>query len=222
MKDIQDVMAFQETTVYNKVSTFVDIFSYPSLRGVTIAQGIVSISTYLIYYGPILIIGQFGFDIYTSNLVLNVADILTYYPLMLIIDKIRRRAGCMLLFFIATVVSGILIFLVKPKDCDTCSIIFIQLALIFVFRFCVSMQFTLMLVYQNEIYPTRVRNIGNGLLGVFGTMTSTVSPVVMGFFTRAEINHFILFTCLGIVAIGCFMVSPETFQKICPEEIEEI
>jgi OCT family organic cation transporter-like MFS transporter 13 len=222
MKDIQDVMAFQETRAYDKVSTFADIFRYASLRGVTIAQGLVSISTYLIYYGPTLIIGQFGFDIYTSNLVLNTADILTYYPLMLIIDKIRRRRICMLLFFIATVISAALIFLVKPQDCDNCSIIYIQLALVFVFRFCISMEFTVMLVYQSEIYPTRVRNIGNGLLGVFGTTTSTLSPIVMGLFTRAELNPFILFTCLGILAIGCYLVSPETFQKVCPEEIEEI
>lgn len=222
MKDIEDVMSFQETIAYDKVSTFADVFRYASLRGVTIAQGLVSIATYLIYYGPTLIIGQFGFDIYTSNLVLNTADILTYYPLMLMIDKIRRRRTCMLLFFIATVLSAALIFLEKPQDCDNCSIIYIQLALVFVFRSCIAMEFTVMLVYQSEIYPTRVRNIGNGLLGVFGTTTSTVSPIIMGLFTRAELNPFILFTCLGVVAIGCYLVSPETFQKICPEEIEEI
>ena len=91
----------------------------------------------------------------------------------------------MILFLIATVLSGVLIFLTKPQNCDNCATIFIQLALVFVFRFCISMQFTLMLVYQSEIYPTRVRNIAGGVLGVFGTVCSTASPILMGLLTRA-------------------------------------
>lgn len=131
------------------MSTFFDVFRYASLRGVTIAQGLVSMATYLMYYGPTLIVSQFGFDIYTSETALNISDIIVYYPSMLIIDKIKRRKLCTILFLIATIVSGVLIFLTKPKDCDNCATIFIQLALVFVFRFCISMQFTIMLVYQS-------------------------------------------------------------------------
>jgi hypothetical protein len=96
------------------MSTFLDVFRYASLRGVTIAQGLVSMATYLMYYGPTLIVSQFGFDIYTSETVLNISDILVYYPLMVMIDKIQRRKSCIILFLIATVLSGILIFLTKP------------------------------------------------------------------------------------------------------------
>jgi hypothetical protein len=73
-----------------------------------------------------------------------------------------------------------------------------------------------MLVYQSEVYPTRVRNIAAGVLGVFGTVTSTLSPIIMGLFTRANINHFILFTCLGLIAVGSYTIGPETHMKLCP------
>lgn len=145
----------------------------------------VSLSTYLLYYGPILIVGQIGFNIYTSTAILNVADLLTYYPLMLIVNKIRRKKSLIILFGIATVISGIMIFLVKPADCDNCSILYIQLVLIFMFRFSISMEFALMNVYQIELYPTRIRNIAGGVLGVFGTIASTTNPLIMGAITRA-------------------------------------
>ena len=35
---------------------------------------------FCMYYGPLLIINQFGFDIYTSSTLLNIAEALTYIP----------------------------------------------------------------------------------------------------------------------------------------------
>ena len=116
----------------------------------------------------------------------------------------------MVLFGVATIVCGILIFLVAPEDCDNCSVLYIQLGLIFIFRYMVSMAFALIGIYQNELYPTRVRNIALGVLGIFGTTASTAAPFIMGVFTRASINHFILFTIMGVVATGSISFSPET------------
>jgi len=169
------------------------------------------------YYGPSLIVSQFGFDVYTSTVVLNVADLLTYYPLMLMVDKIRRKKSLIIMFSVATVIAGVMIFLVKPSDCDACPIVFVQLALIFIFRFAISMEFALMNVYQTELYPTRIRNISGGVLGVFGTVASTTSPLIMGAVTRAKINPFIVFTIMGLLAIAAYSFSPETFGKLCPE-----
>jgi hypothetical protein len=60
------------------------------------------------------------------------------------------------------------------------------------------------------------------VLGAFGTVASTISPIVMGEVTRAGINPFIIFTMLGLFATGSYTLGPETFQVLCPEEIEEI
>jgi len=173
-------------------------------------------ATFFMYYGPTLIVDQFGYDIYTSTTILNVADLLTYYPLMLIVDKIRRKKALIIQFLVATIISGVMVFLVKPEDCDSCAIVYIQMALIFIFRFAISMEFALMNVYQIELYPTRIRNLANGVLGVYGTIASTTNPLILGAFTRANINPFILFTGMGILAIGCYTFPPETFGKLCP------
>ena len=148
MKDIENVIEHQDSNENKQMSTPLDPFRYASLRLRTITQGIINISIFLMYYGPSLIIAQFGFDIYTSNTILNIADLATYYPLMVIIDKIMRRKACMIQFSGAFVISGILIFLVTPEDCDGCYIVYIQLFLIFIFRFLISMVFAIIGIYQ--------------------------------------------------------------------------
>lgn len=59
-------MKCQETIKYNKPSSPWDVFRYKSLRTITIAQGLISMATFFMYYGPTLIVDQFGFDMYTS------------------------------------------------------------------------------------------------------------------------------------------------------------
>ncbi len=110
--DINNVIEHQQAGDFLQVTTPFDVFRYSSLRLTTILQGIVSISTYLMYYGPLLIVDSIGFDAYSSNVILNTADILTYYPLMLIVDKIHRKKSCVIMFGGATIISIIMIFLV--------------------------------------------------------------------------------------------------------------
>ena len=56
MEDIQNVMKCQETVKYNKVSSPIDVFRYKSLRLITITLGLISMSTFLLYYGPSIIV----------------------------------------------------------------------------------------------------------------------------------------------------------------------
>lgn len=210
-------MKHQQTVKNNVRSTPLDIFRYKSLRGLTIIMGIILMCVSMMYYGPTLIINQFGFDIYTSSTLLNFADLLTYYPLMLIIDKVKRTNCSSLLFAISTAISIVLIFVTVPSDCNLCPVIFIQLALVFVFRFCISMVYSLIIIYVIQLYPTRVRNIGDGVTSLFDSSASAVAPLVMGAFARAELNPFILFTVLGLVAIAGFMFVPQTLGRLCPQ-----
>lgn len=132
-------MECQETVKYDLRSSPIDVFRYRSLRTLTFALGVIGISTSMLYYGPTLIIDQFGFDIYTSETVLNIADVMCYYPLMLIINKVKRPQTASLLFAVATLMSFILTFVTKPDKCDGCATVYFQLALVFIFRFAISM-----------------------------------------------------------------------------------
>ena len=72
-------------------------------------------------------------------------------------------------------------------------------------------------LYQAELYPTRVRNTASGIFGVFGTMASTSSPIVIGMLKRQSFNYFVIFAALSMIGAGCCIFTRETKGKICPE-----
>jgi hypothetical protein len=47
-----------------------------------------------------------------------------------------------------------------------------------------------------------------------GTIASTVSPIFLGVLSRANINVMILFTLIGIIAIGTYTLLGETRGKM--------
>jgi len=66
------------------------------------------------YYGPALIINDVGLDIYSSNLIIQLSEIVIYLPAYFYIDKIKRKNSGIVLFSIASFVSFILVFIEKP------------------------------------------------------------------------------------------------------------
>jgi hypothetical protein len=66
------------------------------------------------------------------------------------------------------------------------------------------MIFSIFIVYTCELYPSRARALGNGMVSAAGTIASTISPLFLGFLSRKKINVMIIFTLLGIIAIGTF------------------
>ncbi len=63
------------------------------------------------------------------------------------------------------------------------------------------MEFVLFLVYAVELFPTRVVGMGNGVVNIFGTVASTLSPLILGSLKRMEFNLMLFFFILGV--IGC-------------------
>lgn len=74
-------------------------------------------------------------------------------------------------------------------------------------------------VYTTELFPTRVRSIGGGMLGVLGNIATSTIPLIMGVISRAAINPFIVFTMMGLIGIANFTFLRETSQTILPDEI---
>jgi hypothetical protein len=104
----------------DKMITPIDLIRFPSLRIATICLAIANFTTYAMYYGPVLIVDSIGFDIYTSNVMINLADLASYLPSYFFIEKQPRRFMGVMLFGVATIMAGLLVFIVKPDDCDGC------------------------------------------------------------------------------------------------------
>lgn len=50
------------------------------------------------------------------------------------------------------------------------------MALIFIFRYAITLEYTIFYVYINELYPTQVRVLGMGLIAMAGGFVVTTVP----------------------------------------------
>jgi hypothetical protein len=72
------------------------------------------------YYGPALIIDEVGFNIFVSSVMIQLSELVVYFPAYAYIEKMPRKNMGIILFSIASFVSFFLVFLEKPEECETC------------------------------------------------------------------------------------------------------
>ena len=94
-----------------KIFIFTDLFKLKSLRKTTILISLVILSIDIMYYGPVLLIDQFGFNIYLNGAILSIAELLTYAVTFFFITKIKRRLLSIVVFINTFVFSFILLFI---------------------------------------------------------------------------------------------------------------
>lgn len=94
-----------------KKFTPLDLFRYPSLRGMTLILIAVDLVYTLQYFTPTLMLNQFNFNIYISGLSLGSANLLAGIGAYLAISRFnRRQTGC-ISFTIIMLCSIILVFI---------------------------------------------------------------------------------------------------------------
>ena len=112
-----------------------------------------------------------------------------------------RKKTAIITFFITILCSLILIFFNSscPENQKFCLTGIIELIIIFIFRFSISLEFAFFLVYVNELYPTQIRGMGMGVSSAFGTIASSGIPYFIG-----EIHsQWIVMLIFMIMAIAC-------------------
>ena len=93
------------------------------------------------------------------------------------ITRITRKKtayGC----FATTLLCSIVLIFIWDQGNDNASIAgsIGVLVLIFVFRFAISLEYTVFYIYFNEVYPTQIRVLGTGLVSTMGGVMVTVAP----------------------------------------------
>jgi len=66
-----------------------------------------------LYYGPVMLIDQFGFDFYVNGLIINFSELITYVVSFIFITGFKRRKINIILNSIALCCSFALVFLHK-------------------------------------------------------------------------------------------------------------
>lgn len=75
--------------------------------------GFVGFSVDFLYYAPLMLIKEFGFDFYINGVLINISELITYFFTYYFITKLERRRLALWLFGLALACSFALLFLHK-------------------------------------------------------------------------------------------------------------
>ncbi|XP_019722424.1 solute carrier family 22 member 13-like isoform X2 [Hippocampus comes] len=146
-QDLLDKMEVGETP--NRGS-MVDIFRIPYLRKRVLIMGYIWFGITLLYYGLSLNVGNFGLNIYLTQLIFGLAELPARLGSLPLIGRFgRRRCEVVLLMFAGATCLAII---AVPKDLP------VVVTVIAIFgKSASTASFTIVYVYTAELYPTTLR-----------------------------------------------------------------
>ena len=94
--------------------------------------------------------------------------------------------------------------------------------MIFIFRYAITVEFTIFYVYLNELFPTQVRVLGFALLMVTGGLSLTFVPLLLEVCLENGVSIMAIFALLSGFSAFLSKYLPETINVPPPEIIEEL
>ncbi|XP_030053889.1 solute carrier family 22 member 13 [Microcaecilia unicolor] len=214
-KNIPEEMLLQ--LMEEKKSTagnMLDLFRNKHLRKITLISFYLWFANSLVYYGLSLNVGSFGLNIYLTQLVFGVVEVLARIQAMFILGRYGRKkcqTACLFLSGIAC-----LIITVIPKDLPV-----VTTVLAVIGKLSSACSFSISYVYAAELFPTVVRQNGVGLSSVSARFGGITAPLI----NLLCIYHYAIPMAIYgsspvIAAALCFLL-PETHNKELQDRTEE-
>ncbi|XP_060756839.1 solute carrier family 22 member 13-like [Neoarius graeffei] len=192
-----------ENTV--RTGSMLDLFRVTSLRKRTLIMCFIWFVICLVYYGISLNVGNFGVNIYLTQLIFGIAEIparLSCYPLIERFGRKKSQSAVLLLGGTAC-----LVILAIPAEYPVVVTVIAVLG-----KFSLAASFTIVYVYTTELYPTVVRQNGAGLNSMFACLGGILAPLIGLLDVYHHAIPMVIFGSLPFLAgVLCFML-PETLN----------
>uniref|UniRef100_A0A4X2L2I2 Solute carrier family 22 member 13 n=1 Tax=Vombatus ursinus TaxID=29139 RepID=A0A4X2L2I2_VOMUR len=192
-----------------------DLFQHRQLRKVTLILFCVWFVDSLGYYGLSFSVGDFGVDIYLTQLIFGAVEVPSRLASIFISQKFGRRKSLMGMLITGGLMCLIIIFI--PSNYPT-----ITTVLAVVGKFTTAAAFTISYVYSAELFPTVIRQTGMGLVAIFSRIAGILTPLVTLLEEyHASIPMAIYGTLPVLVGILCVML-PETKGNPLKDNIADL
>ncbi|XP_061096306.1 solute carrier family 22 member 13-like [Conger conger] len=160
-----------KTETESRTGSMLDLFRIPYLRKCFLAMCYLWFVTSLVYYGLSLNVGNFGLDIYLTQLIFGVVELLARLGSIPLIEYFGRRI-CQSFFLLFGGVICLSITAI-PEDLPVMVAVMAILG-----KFFFSASFSMIYVYSAELYPTAVRQNGVGLNTACARVAGILAPLV--------------------------------------------
>ncbi|EGW00824.1 Solute carrier family 22 member 13 [Cricetulus griseus] len=177
-----------------------DLFRHPQLRKVTLILIAVWFVDSLVYYGLGLQVGDFGLDIYLTQVIFGAVEVPARFSSIFLMEKLGRKWSQLGSLTLAGVMCVVIIFIPAGT----------------------SSAFTISYVYTAELFPTVVRQTGMGFVSIFSRIGGIVTPLVMLLEQYHKAIPMILFGSLPIGAALLCALLPETRGQTLKDTIQDL
>ncbi|KAK7816750.1 hypothetical protein U0070_009275 [Myodes glareolus] len=192
-----------------------DLFRHSYLRKVTLILIAVWFADSLVYYCFSLQVGDFGLDIYLTQLIFGVVEMLTRLSSIPIMEKLGRKWSLLGSLTLAGTMCIIIIFI--PAGFST-----VVTVLAVVGKSASSSAFTVSYVYTAELYPTIIRQTGMGLVSIFSRIGGIITPLVMLLEQYHRAVPMVIFGSFPVVAGLLCALLPETRGQTLKDTIQDL
>lgn len=193
-----------------------DLFRTSHMRKNTLCLFVIWFSVYLVYYGLVLNIGNFGGDLYINSALSGLVEIPALAASVLFLVKMGRRWPLCL-----TLAIGGIACLATLTISSTASYQWVATALAMLGKFSISSSNAVMPVFTAELYPTVIRNLGVGASNVSAGIALILVPYLWNLSAvHACLPMSVLGIC-GLVGGLCVLLLPETGNKALSGTISE-
>ncbi|XP_041045235.1 solute carrier family 22 member 13b [Carcharodon carcharias] len=195
-------------------ATLLDLFKTPRLRRVTLILISIWFINSFVYYGLAFNVQSFGTNIYLTQLIFGLVDMLRGFCIWLL-NKFGRKkcqGGFLLLCGISC-----LLMLAFPEGMQ------IGVTILAVFaKLGISCSFSTAYVYSAELFPTVVRQTGIGLVSMSARIGGIITPMIALLQQDYPALPMALYGTALIVLSALCALLPETVNKELPDQTREM
>ncbi|XP_005383792.1 PREDICTED: solute carrier family 22 member 13 isoform X2 [Chinchilla lanigera] len=192
-----------------------DLFRHPHLRKVTLILSCVWFVNSLVYYGLSFQVGDFGMDIYLTQLIFGAAELPSRISSIFLMDKCGRKwsqsgsliLGGLMCIIITFIPSGL------PE---------VVTVLAMVGKLAMAAAFTISYVYAAELFPTIIRQTGIGLMSILSRIGGIITPLVTLLGEYHVAFPMLIFGSLPIGAGLLCALLPETRGQSLKDTMEDL
>ncbi|XP_036189071.1 solute carrier family 22 member 13 [Myotis myotis] len=192
-----------------------DLFKHPQLRKVTLILFAVWFVDSLGYFGLSLQVGDFGLDIYLTQLIFGAVEVPARYSSIFMMQRFGRRWSQMGTLVLGGLMCISIIFV--PADLPV-----VGTVLAIVGKFATAAGFTISYVYSAELFPTIIRQTGMGLVAIFSRIAGILTPLVMLLGDYHEALPMVIYGSLPIGAGLLCALLPETRGQTMKDTIQDL
>ncbi|XP_008155432.1 solute carrier family 22 member 13 [Eptesicus fuscus] len=192
-----------------------DLFRHPQLRKVTLILFCVWFVDSLGYFGLSLQVGDFGLDIYLTQLIFGAVEVPARYSSIFMMQWFGRRWSQMGTLVLGGLMCISIIFV--PADLPV-----VGTVLAIVGKFATAAGFTISYVYSAELFPTIIRQTGMGLVAIFSRIAGILTPLVMLLGDYHEALPMVIYGSLPIGAGLLCALLPETRGQAMKDTIQDL